>query len=283
DLDHVRSAFVRFLDLLPDDGCLVACHDQANVRELLATTPVAAPVQTYGLEAGAEWQAVNYTPAAQSWGKEHGMNVTILRHGDFYCRLNAPLFGRHNLQNILAAVAVATRLGLSAEQITAGMASFQHIKRRCEIRGVVNGITIIDDFAHHPTAVEMTLEGVRLAYPESRLWAVFEPRSATSRRNVFQQAYVQALRLADYVLLADVYRGNLLAAADRLSPETLVQALNPLTKGTWFYADTDAIIDHLCRESQPADVILIMSNGGFENIHERLLMALAQRSVAPRS
>jgi UDP-N-acetylmuramate: L-alanyl-gamma-D-glutamyl-meso-diaminopimelate ligase len=281
DLDHVRSAFVRFLNLLPDDGCLVACHDQANVRALLATTPVASPVQTYGLEAGAEWQAVDYSPAAHSPGTMPSMSVTILRHGDFYCRLSAPLFGRHNLQNILAAVAVATRLGLSVEQIAAGMTHFQHIKRRCEIRGVVNGITVIDDFAHHPTAVEMTLEGVRLAYPESRLWAVFEPRSATSRRNVFQQAYVQALRLADYVLLADVYRGDLLTAANRLSPETLVQALNPLTKGAWFYADTNAIIALLCRESQSSDVMLIMSNGGFENIHERLLTALAQRSVAP--
>jgi UDP-N-acetylmuramate: L-alanyl-gamma-D-glutamyl-meso-diaminopimelate ligase len=205
----------------------------------------------------------------------HGMSMTILRHGDFYCRLSAPLFGRHNLQNILAAVAVATRLGLSTEQIVAGMASFQHLKRRCEIRGVVNEITVIDDFAHHPTAVEMTLEGVRLAYPGSRLWAVFEPRSATSRRKVFQQAYVQALRLADYVLLADVYRGNLLAAADRLSPQTLVRALHPLTQGAWFYADTNDIIAHLCRASQPSDVILIMSNGGFDNIHERLLTALA--------
>lgn len=280
DLDHVRSAFVRFLDLLPDDGCLVACHDQANVRELLATTPVAAPVQTYGLEAGAQWQAVDYTPTVHNPGTMHGMSMTILRHGDFYCRLSAPLCGRHNLQNILAAVAVATRLGLSAEQITAGMASFQHIKRRCEIRGVVNGITVIDDFAHHPTAVEMTLEGVRLAYPWSRLWAIFEPRSATSRRKVFQQAYVQALRLADYVLLADVYRGNLLAAADRLSPQMLVQTLNPLTKGAWFYPDTNDIIAHLCRESQSSDVILIMSNGGFDNIHERLLTALAQRPDA---
>ncbi len=243
------------------------------MRDVLAHTPVASPVQTYGLEPGANWQAVDYQ------GNTHGMDVTVLHHVRRYGRLTTPLFGRHNLQNLLAAIAVATHLGLSPAQVSAGLATFAHIKRRCEIRGAVDGVTVIDDFAHHPTAVHVTLEAVRLAYPTCRLWAVFEPRTATSRRNIFQRDYAQALRLADYVLLADVYAKDQLSPAERLSPTVLVQGLQHHTKGAWFYASTDAIIAHLCREACPGDVILIMSNGGFENIHERLLAALAQRTA----
>ena len=133
--------------------------------------------------------------------------------------------GRHNVQNLLAAVAVANHLGLSAAQIAAGLATFRHIKRRCEVRGEVDGVTVIDDFAHHPTAVRVTLEAMRQAYPGSRLWAVFEPRTAASRRAIFQQEYAAALRVADRVVLADVYRKEQLEDTACLSPAAIVQAL----------------------------------------------------------
>lgn len=279
DLDHIRAAFTRFLHLLPNDGCLVACTDQPNVRDILDRTPLQAEIQTYGLEPGADWQAVDYGPATIGPDQVPGTTVKILHHGEFYCRLTTSVFGRHNIQNLLATVAVGAQLGLSATQMTAALSTFQHIKRRCEIRGVVDGITVIDDFAHHPTAVEMTLEGLRIAYPESRLWAVFEPRTATSRRNIFQQAYVQALGLADYVLLADVYNKERLDPADRLSPEDITLALQPLTQGAWFHSNTETIITQLSRDTQTSDIVLIMSNGGFDNIHTRLLTALEQRAV----
>jgi UDP-N-acetylmuramate: L-alanyl-gamma-D-glutamyl-meso-diaminopimelate ligase len=273
DLRQVRAAFVRFLHLLPPDGRLIACSDQPQVQELLAGTPLAVPVQTYGLQPDADWRAV----ACQPQG--HGMRATVLYRGEPYGQFVSPLLGHHNVQNLLAAIAVTSHLGLSPMQITAGLATFQHIKRRCEIRGEADGITIIDDFAHHPTAVQVTLEAVRLAYPKSRLWAVFEPRTATSRRGIFQQDYAVALRLADRVLLADVFRKAQLPEAERLSPVTLVQALRRQSVPAWFHPTTEAIIKHVCREAQPSDVIIIMSNGGFEDIHQRLLTALQHRAT----
>lgn len=275
DLDHVRSAFVQFVDLLPASGCLIACSDHANVRDLLDTTPIAAPVVTYGLDPSADWHAV------ESHIDGRTMRLTVQHHGELFGRFTTPLFGQHNVQNLLAAVAVAHHLGLTAQQIASGLATFCHIKRRCEIRGTIDDITIIDDFAHHPTAVQMTVEAVRQAYPCARLWAVFEPRTATSRRKIFQDDYVEALRRADRVILADVHRKEGLTSEERLSPATVVQRLRDHEVPAWFYPTTDEILAHLCREAQPSDVILIMSNGGFDNIHQRLLTALQQQHTAP--
>jgi UDP-N-acetylmuramate: L-alanyl-gamma-D-glutamyl-meso-diaminopimelate ligase len=272
DLAHVRSAFVRFVQLLPSDGCLVACADQPNVRELLATVPLPAPVQTYGIEATADWLATDCAPVA------YGMQATVRYRGTLYGQFTSPLPGRHNVQNLLAAIAVTSQLGLSAAQIAAALATFRHVKRRCEVRGEVNGVTVIDDFAHHPTAVRVTLEAVRQAYPGARLWAVFEPRTATSRRAIFQHEYADALQHADRVILADVYRKEQLGAAS-LSPAAIVHTLQARGIPAWFYPTTEAIMAHICQDAQPADVILIMSNGGFDNIHQRLLTALAQRAA----
>jgi UDP-N-acetylmuramate: L-alanyl-gamma-D-glutamyl-meso-diaminopimelate ligase len=231
--------------------------------------PIAAPIQTYGLESGAAWQAVAWHADAT------GTHLTVHHHGQPFGAFTSPLFGPHNVQNVLAAVVVTQHLGLSPTQIATGLATYTHIKRRCEVRGVVRGITILDDFAHHPTAVRVTLEGVRQAYPGARLWAVFEPRSATSRRAVFQHEYAQAFRVADRVLIADVYRHReQLPPEARFSPQTLVEALRKHGVDAWFYPTTEEIMHHLCRDAQTTDVILIMSNGGFDNIHQRLLTAL---------
>lgn len=271
DFDHVRSAFVRFLDLMPADGCLVACADHHQVREVIANHPVASIVQMYGLEPGAEWHVASYTSSPD------GTELTVTRGNQPYGQFRVPLYGPHNIQNTLATIAVANRLGLTPTQIASGLATYAHIKRRLEVRGTVGQVTVIDDFAHHPTAVQVTLEGVRQAYPGRRIWAVFEPRTATSRRNVFQQDYIHALQGADYVILSDVHRKASLPPTERLSPEAIVEALRHHIAGAAFYADTGGIIDQLCRDTLPGDVVIIMSNGGFDNIHERLLAALAQR------
>jgi UDP-N-acetylmuramate: L-alanyl-gamma-D-glutamyl-meso-diaminopimelate ligase len=209
------------------------------------------------------------------------MQVTVRHRGMPYGTVTSPLLGRHNVQNLLAAVAVAHHLGLTMPQLAAGLVTFQNIKRRCEIRGVVHGITVIDDFAHHPTAVRVTIEAVRQSYPGARLWAVFEPRSATSRRAVFQHEFLTALQRADRVILADVHRKEQLAEADRLSPVALAQGLRERSVPAWFYPATTAMIEHLCREAVPTDVILIMSNGAFDNLHQRLLQALEERGPGP--
>jgi UDP-N-acetylmuramate: L-alanyl-gamma-D-glutamyl-meso-diaminopimelate ligase len=275
DLAHVRSAFARFVRLLPPDGCLIACHDQPEVRSLLASEPIASPIHTYGLEPGATWHATDWHLGTD------GTRIMVYHQGKYFGCFTSPLFGPHNIQNCLAAIAVGHHLGLSAAQLAAGLATFANVKRRCEVRGTAAGITVVDDFAHHPTAVRVTMQGMRQAYPRARLWAVFEPRTATSRRAVFQQEYAAALRLADRVLLADVHRKEQLTATERLSPEHLVHTLRDAGTPAWFYPETDMIIAHLCREAQPTDVVLVMSNGGFENIHQRLLDSLATRTPAP--
>lgn len=271
DFDHVRAAFVKFLHLIPAEGCLMACADHHQVREVIANTPVASAVQTYGLEPGAEWRAESYTSSPE------GTELTVSHENQRYGQFRVPLFGPHNMQNVLATIAVANRLGLSPAQIASGLATYAHIKRRLEVRGTVGEVTVIDDFAHHPTAVQVTLEGVRQAYPGKRVWAVFEPRTATSRRNVFQQDYIQALQGADYVILSDIHRKESLSPTERLSPEAIVEALRHHIEGAAFHTDTGAIIDQLCRDTRAGDVVIIMSNGGFENIHDRLLTALAPR------
>ena len=274
DMAHVRSAFARFVRLLPAEGCLIACADDPGVRSLCAEAAIAGSVQTYGMAADADWQA-------SEWGAGEGGTVMQVRHrGKPFGRFVTTLFGRHNVGNALAAIAVAHRLGVPQARIASGLASFASLKRRCEVRGEVGGVTVIDDFAHHPTAVGVTLEGLRQAYPGARLWAVFEPRSATTRRKVFQEAYVAALGRADRVVVAEVFRKDELAAAERLSEERLVQALNARRVPAWFHPDTAAIIAQVCREARAGDVVAIMSNGGFDNIHDRLLMALRQQAEA---
>ncbi|GIX48960.1 MAG: UDP-N-acetylmuramate:L-alanyl-gamma-D-glutamyl-meso-diaminopimelate ligase [Candidatus Tectimicrobiota bacterium] len=274
DLAHLEAAFARFLQLLPQAGALFACSDFPRVRALLERTPLRATVQTYGLATAADWQVrdVAYDP--------DGTRFTVCYRGAAVGRFFSPLYGRHNVQNALAAIAVGTHLGLKPPQLAAALAGFQHLKRRGEVRGQAAGVTVIDDFAHHPTAVRATLDAVRQAFPASRVWAVFEPRTATSRRRVFQHDYARALRHADRVLVAEVYRKEQIPESERFSPPQLVQALQASGVPAWFYERTEDIISHLCREARAPDVVVIMSNGGFDNIHQRLLAALARR-VAP--
>ncbi len=274
DLAHVRSAFARFVRLLPAEGCLVACADNPGVRTLCVEGAIAGRVQTYGLGAGADWQAVE-------WGAgEGGTVMEVQHHGKRFGRFVMPLFGRHNVCNALAAIAVAYRLGVPQEPIASGLASFAGLRRRCEVRGEFGGVTVIDDFAHHPTAVGVTLEGLRQAYSGARLWAVFEPRTATTRRKVFQEAYVEALSRADRVVIAEVFRKEELAADERLSEEGLVEALKARGIAAWFHPDTVAIVRQVSGEAQDGDLVVVMSNGGFDNIHERLLTALRQKAEA---
>ena len=274
DLAHVRSAFARFARLLPAEGCLIACADDPGVRSLCAEEAIASEVQTYGLDAGADWQAAE-------WGAgEGGTVMEVLHNGNVFGRFVTTLFGPHNVRNALAAIAVAHRLGVPRERIASGLASFAGLKRRCEVRGEVGGVTVIDDFAHHPTAVGLTLQGLRQAYPGARLWVVFEPRSATTRRNVFQNAYVDALSRADRVVISEVYRKEQLAAHERLSEERLVEALKARGLAAWFHPDTAAIVAQVSGEAKEGDLVVVMSNGGFDNIHERLLTALRQKAEA---
>jgi UDP-N-acetylmuramate: L-alanyl-gamma-D-glutamyl-meso-diaminopimelate ligase len=185
----------------------------------------------------------------------------------------SPLLGLHNVRNALAAIAVGHRVGLSPAQLAEGLKTFRGIKRRLEIVGVRRDVTVIDDFAHHPTAVNETLAALRTGYPDRRIWAVFEPRSASSCRRVFQKDFAKAFSSADEVVIAGVFRSSL-PEPERLSGEQLVDDLRKQGQNARYIPAVPDIVQAIVREHRPGDVVILMSNGGFGGIHQQLLQAL---------
>jgi UDP-N-acetylmuramate: L-alanyl-gamma-D-glutamyl-meso-diaminopimelate ligase len=203
-------------------------------------------------------------------GKTH---FVVRRRGEPYGRFESPLLGVHNVRNALAAMAVGSYVGLGPSELAEGLRTFKGIKRRLEVVGVADGVTVLDDFAHHPTAVHETLSALRTGYPDRRVWAVFEPRSASSCRRVFQDDFARAFGAADEVILAPVFRSTL-PEAERLDTGHLVQQLRARGKHARGVGDNDDIIRAIVDEHRSGDVVVLMSNGGFGGIHRKLLRAL---------
>jgi UDP-N-acetylmuramate: L-alanyl-gamma-D-glutamyl-meso-diaminopimelate ligase len=203
-----------------------------------------------------------------------GSHWTLLRGGEPFAELWLPMAGEHNALNATAAAALAAGQGVPVAAIVEALATFRSVKRRLEVRAEVNGVTIIDDFAHHPTAIRETLRALRTAYPGRRLWAVLEPRSNTLRRNVFEEALVESLALADRSVLAGVFKSEAIPAAERLHPENVVAALRARGLESGVYADADAIVAAIASELRAGDVVAILSNGGFGGIYDKLPKAL---------
>ena len=271
DLARIKREFKKFVDLIPKNGLLVACIDDQNVCEVIEGATV--PVQTYGYSQQAEWTIDGIQP-----GKPY-TTFRVLHHGKLFGKFNTPMIGRHNLLNMLGATAILNNLGLSPDEIGAGFQSFQGVKRRQEVRGIVNDIVVLDDFAHHPTAVKATIEAVKSHYfPDDnspgRLWSVFEPRTATTRRDVFQQDYINAFLETDRLIMADVHLPEKAPEGRRFSPDDLIRDLRGRNVDACHISGVDAIVQHLTERLQPGDVVLIMSNGGFGGIHQKLLSAL---------
>jgi UDP-N-acetylmuramate: L-alanyl-gamma-D-glutamyl-meso-diaminopimelate ligase len=267
DLDHVKEAFRRFVRLLPPHGYLAAGLDFPHVAELLSA--VACVWEGYGFSAMAHWRA------AGEASDETGSRFVVLRQGKPAGGMQWGLAGRHNIQNALGVIAVASHLGIPFEQIQAGLASFAGVKRRQEVRGVIRDIVVIDDFAHHPTAICETLAALRARYHGRRLWAIFEPRSATSRRAIFQEEFVKAFAAADHVVIAGLYNPDYIPPGERLAPERLAQDLAVRgAKDARYLPEVEAIVAHVATAAEPGDVVVIMSNGGFGGLHEKLLHAL---------
>lgn len=266
DLDAVRLAFRRLANLVPRKGLLLLGADSPDAAALAAEAR--SRVETFGLAHGADWVAYDLesSPVGSRFRVQHARAPL----GGF----ELPMSGAHNVKNALAAMAVATDVGLAIETIREGMLAFAGVKRRLETIGSGNGVTVLDDFAHHPTAVRETLAAVRLSHPDARIWAVFEPRSASSCRRVFQQAFAQSFVAADEVVIAGVYRSNL-PDEQRLSPDQLVADLSAAGVRARFIPDVSTIVDTLAREVRPGDYVVVMSNGGFGGIHGKLLAALA--------
>jgi UDP-N-acetylmuramate: L-alanyl-gamma-D-glutamyl-meso-diaminopimelate ligase len=185
-----------------------------------------------------------------------------------------PLVGAYNVRNATAAIAVATEVGISPARIAEGLRAFAGVKRRLEIVGVVDGVTVFDDFAHHPTAVAATLDGLRASNPDARIWAVFEPRSASSCRRIFQDDFARAFAAADQILIAPIFRSSL-PESERLSVPQLVRDLHAQGLSAREAESIDDIVEGIAKEHRPGDLVVLMSNGGFGGIHRKLLEALA--------
>jgi UDP-N-acetylmuramate: L-alanyl-gamma-D-glutamyl-meso-diaminopimelate ligase len=240
--------------------------DDRGVRAL--TKAAVSRVETFGLNEDLDWQAHDLTPEGARTG------FKVRRKGLPFGQFEVPLVGAYNVRNALAAIAVATDVGIPPERISEGLRTFAGIKRRLEIVGTAGGVTVYDDFAHHPTAVAETLAGLRASHPAARIWAVFEPRSASSCRRVFQDDFARAFGGADNVLIAPVFRSKL-PEAERLSVPVLVHDLCARGQTAREADSIDQIIDVIVSDHRPGDLVVMMSNGAFGGIHGKLLQALS--------
>jgi UDP-N-acetylmuramate: L-alanyl-gamma-D-glutamyl-meso-diaminopimelate ligase len=269
DLAAVKTAFKRLVNLVPRRGLIVAYDGNANVSECVERA--LSRVERYGFSETADWCLRNLR-------HEDGLTRWQVAHdGALWAELEMSLAGEHNALNATAAAALAFGQGVSKEAIVTALATFKNVKRRLEVRAQIAGITIIEDFAHHPTAIRETLRALRSVYPQARLWAVLEPRSNTLRRNVLAADLVESLRLADQVALAGVYQQERIPEAERLNPVDVVRALNAAGTPAQLYADVDAIVDGIVPRLESGDVVAILSNGGFDGIYEKLPARLRER------
>ena len=266
DLEAVKSSFRKFVAIMPEDGCLVAQLDDPVVREVV--TGARCEVVGYGVHEQCQWQLRNVRCS------RGGSSFTVYKEGAPFGEFTSVMPGRHNCLNSLAVIAVLNRLGLDCQEISRQLAAFKGVRRRQEVRGVVGGVTVIDDFAHHPTSVRETLAALRAAYAGQRLVAVFEPRTNSSRRRVFQDDYGQVFDAADMVLIKEPDALTTLPMEERFSSAELVDGLQKKGVAAHYFKNTDDILDFLATELGAGDVVAILSNGGFDNIHERLLLLL---------
>ncbi|MDD5140669.1 MAG: UDP-N-acetylmuramate:L-alanyl-gamma-D-glutamyl-meso-diaminopimelate ligase [Verrucomicrobiales bacterium] len=264
NLDAVKKTFSHFIRLVPRNGLLLGNGDDPNLAPLLNVTH--CPVKHFGLGGDNAVCAFNI---------RYGPTATEFEIPSFKFHIN--LVGELNVRNALAVVACAKHCGLSNKQIQSAFDTFKGIKRRMEVRGIAGGVTLIDDFGHHPTAIRETLKALRIKYPHEKIWAVFEPRSNTTRRNVFQTELAGSFADANAVVVSEVARLEQISAGERLNPEKLMQDLKAAGKDAAYLPDVDAIAAHIAKNVQGGDIVCVFSNGGFGGIHGKLLARLGKR------
>ncbi|HMF53289.1 MAG TPA: UDP-N-acetylmuramate:L-alanyl-gamma-D-glutamyl-meso-diaminopimelate ligase [Edaphobacter sp.] len=272
DLAAVKTAFKRFVNLVPRRGRIVAYDASENVTECVAKAFCAA--ERYGFQENSYWRIsdLRHEGPMTCW--------TLWRAGERFAELSLPMAGEHNALNATAAAALASGQGVPVEAIIEALRTFHSVKRRLEVKAVAEGVTIIDDFAHHPTAIRETLRALREIHPGQRLIAVLEPRSNTLRRNVFESALIDSLALADRVVLAGVFKSESIPAEERLDPERVVCGLIGRGISAAVYQDADAIVASLAPELRSGDIVAILSNGGFGGIYQKLPRAITEAAVA---
>ncbi len=272
DLDHVMEQFIRLLDILPKEGCVIACGDDENVRKVCETGS-SAPILFYGIQEINEWQARNVQTT------EKGTAFDVFFKQKFETHLESSLIGRHNVSNVLACYAMGRDLGFSASKLSHGVETFKGVRRRQEFLGEVKGVQFFDDFAHHPTAISETLKGFipRAKMRKGRLWAVLEPRSNTLRRKVFQEVLPQSLAFADEIVIAPVFqKQDSLDALDQLDPKALVKTLEKERKSAYAPNDHEELLSFVLSKVKKGDVVVFMSNGSFSDVPRKTLRRLEQ-------
>ncbi len=268
DLWEIKYQFSRLMNLVPSNGRLICGIDSRGVREVLEemSGKLFTNIETFGTSPEAKWQAREIDFSGDT------TRFSVFQAGEKWGDFETNLIGEFNVRNCLAVIIAADAWGISKEKIQEAFRTFKSVKRRVEIRGVIGGVTVIDDFAHHPTAVEETLKALKTKYKNNRLIAVFEPRSWSSRLAVFQEPYKKAFSYADYVVIAGVYNTTKASELGKvLDVSELVEDIKLQGKPAMSFPDADAIVEHLAPELKNGDVVAIMSNGGFGGIHEKIL------------
>ncbi|HET8826659.1 MAG TPA: UDP-N-acetylmuramate:L-alanyl-gamma-D-glutamyl-meso-diaminopimelate ligase [Terriglobales bacterium] len=262
DLEAVETAFKRLVNLIPQRGRLVAFDSGDSIQRCVARA--FCPVERYGKSEAATWRIENLqlSSNATAW--------TVLRNGSRWADLEFPLAGEYNVWNATASAALAANYGISKDVIADALKTFKSVKRRLEVKAEVNGITIIDDFAHHPTAIAVTLSALRARYKGRRLWAILEPRSNTLRRNVFQHELAKSLSIAGEIVIANVFKSESIPEHERLDVNIVAAELVQMGHRARVLQDVDAIVSTCAPEMRTGDVIAILSNGGFGGIYEKL-------------
>jgi UDP-N-acetylmuramate: L-alanyl-gamma-D-glutamyl-meso-diaminopimelate ligase len=268
DFEAVKTSFRRLLNIIPQQGKLFANWDEPVVREL--SSRAYCDVVTFGMAGEAVWQAsdIQYLPENTSFG--------VLKNQKEWGYFEIPMAGQFNVKNTLAALACLNTLGVPPAALIEGLRLFKNVKRRLEIRGCIRGITVYDDFAHHPTAIRETLRAMRNRFPQGRIWAIYEPRSATSRRNTFQNELAESFDAVDQVVLSSPFSLNKLDPSIRLDINQVVSGLRQRGIVAETAAGADEIVKILTPQLRPGDQVVIMSNGGFNGIHQKILDAIAK-------
>jgi len=277
DFETYELAFRRLVNLVPRSGRVVIWGDREESGPALrqAAEKAFCPVETYGFSGTNDWIARDVT------AEGGGMRFSVLYRGKKFGDFALAASGRHNVLNALAAMAVANGRGISAGVLAKALASFKSVKRRMDVKGEVRGVLVVDDFAHHPTAVRATIEAARARWPGRRLWAILEPRSNSMRRKIFQETLPQSLALADRVVLGGVFRAQQLGDESRMDPEAVAESVRHLGKNATAFADAEGIADTVSAEVEAGDLLLVMSNGSFDGLCEKLLKKLKQSAHEP--
>ena len=269
DLEAIKLQFRRFVNLIPQSGFLAVGADSPAAMEV--SQNCRCKRETFGLDADSDWTAQRIEL------NEDRICFDAVYRKTLFQRLRLNIYGRYNIRNALAAVATLNQAGVSQAAIREGLESFSGVRRRLQLRSEVNGIRIYEDFAHHPTAVRETLQTIRDTFHPERIWAIYEPRSATSRRNVFQHEIAEALAQADCVALPNLFKPEKVPENERLNEAQLIEDLRRMGRAAWNLGDVDGIIQKVCEEVRSGDLIVILSNGGFGGIYDKLPAALEKQ------